>query len=90
MALWKSVETFSSFGAAKVAAEDPLAVETGGGPSASQPPVRTCSACSGDYEDPDRTAWPPDEEEDDLRAEQAQGRALEKTENGDEFPAQEA
>ncbi len=23
--------------------------------------VRACSACAGDYEDPDRTAWTPDE-----------------------------
>jgi hypothetical protein len=27
--------------------------------------MRGCSACAGDYEDPDRTAWPVDEEEDD-------------------------
>jgi hypothetical protein len=24
--------------------------------------LRGCSACAGDYEDPDRTAWPADEE----------------------------
>ncbi|MGB2899290.1 MAG: hypothetical protein WBB89_08500 [Candidatus Acidiferrum sp.] len=24
--------------------------------------VRACSACAGDYEDPDRTAWTPDED----------------------------
>jgi hypothetical protein len=24
--------------------------------------MRACSACAGDYEDPDRTAWPIDEE----------------------------
>ena len=23
--------------------------------------VRACSACAGDYEDPDRTAWTPDD-----------------------------
>ena len=23
--------------------------------------LRACSACAGDYEDPDRTAWAPDE-----------------------------
>jgi hypothetical protein len=27
--------------------------------------MRACSACAGDYEDPDRTAWPTDEEEGD-------------------------
>ncbi len=25
--------------------------------------VRACSACRGDYEDPDRTAWPSEEEQ---------------------------
>jgi hypothetical protein len=25
--------------------------------------LHACSACAGDYEDPDRTAWGPDEEE---------------------------
>lgn len=28
-------------------------------------PVGACSGCAGDYEDPDRTAWEPDEDEDD-------------------------
>jgi hypothetical protein len=27
--------------------------------------MRACSACAGDYEDPDRTAWPPDDGTDD-------------------------
>jgi hypothetical protein len=26
--------------------------------------MRACSACAGDYEDPDRTAWPPDDGDD--------------------------
>jgi len=26
--------------------------------------MRPCSACAGDYEDPDRTAWTPDSAED--------------------------
>ena len=26
--------------------------------------MRACSACAGDYEDPDRTAWTPDGAED--------------------------
>jgi hypothetical protein len=28
--------------------------------------LRACSACGGDYEDPDCTAWGPDESEDDV------------------------
>jgi hypothetical protein len=27
--------------------------------------VSACSACAGDYEDPDRTAWTPDADDDD-------------------------
>jgi len=38
--------------------------------------MRACSACAGDYEDPDRTAWPADEENSD--AEESEGE--------DEFP----
>jgi hypothetical protein len=26
--------------------------------------MRACSACAGEYEDPDRTAWTPDDAED--------------------------
>jgi hypothetical protein len=29
--------------------------------------MRACSACAGDYEDPDRTAWTPDDAEDEER-----------------------
>jgi hypothetical protein len=65
--------------------------------------LSACSACAGDYEDPDRTAWPEDTDEDEANS-QEQGPAKlqegagEKTENeagdadvnDDEFPAQEA
>jgi hypothetical protein len=36
----------------------------GGDFGASPRPLLACSACVGDYEDPDRTAWTPDPEED--------------------------
>jgi hypothetical protein len=56
-------------------------------------PVRACSACPGDYEDPERTAWtpgPPEEEfaEDEFPVSTPvdRGSAIEK-EGGDEFPA---
>jgi hypothetical protein len=42
-----------------------------------------CSACAGDYEDPDRTAWTPDEGEDEERDDGAP-RATD-----EEFPAEE-
>jgi hypothetical protein len=86
MALWKSVENFSGFGAVTMACGDTLLPERCEEPDASPPPLHACSACAGDYEDPDRTAWTQDEEEEDLLAE----KIREKAENGDEFPAKEA
>lgn len=44
--------------------------------------LRACSACAGDYEDPDRTAWTPDDVEDEER-DDAPGATTE------EFPAEE-
>ncbi|MGC0772615.1 MAG: hypothetical protein WB543_06735 [Candidatus Acidiferrum sp.] len=61
-----------------------------GASGASRQLLRACSACAGDYEDPDRTSWTPDREEDE---EWPQKRADEKAEapdeDGDEFPAPE-
>jgi hypothetical protein len=42
--------------------------------------LRACSACAGDYEDPEPTAWPGDEKAEDAR-EDAEDTAE------DEFPA---
>jgi hypothetical protein len=44
--------------------------------------IRACSACAGDYEDPDRTAWAPDDDEED----EAVGAPRGTTE---EFPAED-
>ncbi len=44
--------------------------------------MRACSACAGDYEDPDRTAWTPDEAEDEERDGAMRGGT-------EEFPAEE-
>jgi len=44
--------------------------------------MRACSACAGDYEDADRTAWTPDDAEDEER----DGGPRATTE---EFPAEE-
>jgi hypothetical protein len=43
--------------------------------------VCACSACAGDYEDPDRTAWTPDENDDEDGDDAGQARA-------EEFPAE--
>ncbi|HET8923835.1 MAG TPA: hypothetical protein VFN26_12680 [Candidatus Acidoferrum sp.] len=44
--------------------------------------VRACSACAGDYEDPDRTAWTPDVPD------EVEGAAA-RDAGGEEFPAEE-
>jgi len=45
-----------------------------------------CSACAGDYEDPDRTAWPVDESDED----EGDGGVDDAMETlGKEFPADE-
>ncbi len=44
--------------------------------------LRACSACAGDYEDPDRTAWMPDEAGGEDREEE---RGI----PAEEFPAKE-
>ncbi len=43
--------------------------------------MRACSACAGDYEDPDRTAWTPDDAVDEEREEAPAA-------GGEEIPAE--
>jgi len=44
--------------------------------------MRGCSACAGDYEDPDRTAWTPDDAE-------VEERDSARRDSAEEFPAEE-
>ena len=44
--------------------------------------MRACSACAGDYEDPDRTAWRPDDAEEEERDHARRATT-------EEFPAEE-
>ena len=44
--------------------------------------LRACSACAGDYEDPERTAWTPDEDG-------GEDREEELGIPGEQFPAEE-
>jgi hypothetical protein len=46
------------------------------------PALRACSACAGDYEDPERTAWSPDDPDDEERDERRQAP-------NEEFPAED-
>jgi hypothetical protein len=94
MALWKSVENFSALRTSAAVHGEPLQPAFCGEPPVSLPPLCACSACAGDYEDPDRTVWAPDEEEEDQALESARDIANEKAENdadgGDKFPAKES
>lgn len=91
--LWKSVEISLGFGMDRAAGGRPLQPAFCGVSGASQQPLRACSGCAGDYEDPDRTAWAPNPEEDDEAHwedgghESERASAREQAENDDEFPA---
>ena len=62
---------------------EPAAVRTEESRVGSRPlGLRACSACAGDYEDPDRTAWTPDSSED-------EGGDYEPRVTTEEFPAEE-
>jgi len=60
-------------------------VQAGEQASARVAEMRACSGCAGDYEDPDRTAWPPEDPQ--------QGAAPGERDAADpaaeEFPAEE-
>jgi hypothetical protein len=77
--LWKSVEDYSGLGFGQKATEGLPKPATRSDSGAAPEALRACSACAGDYEDPDRTAWGPDADEDESGEEHM---------SGDEFPAQ--
>ncbi|HXJ04366.1 MAG TPA: hypothetical protein VNH65_04660 [Candidatus Acidoferrum sp.] len=92
--LWKSVENFAGTRIARAAAAAACQPACYRGVEGSQPAQHACSSCAGDYEDPDRTAWTPDMEEDEERLrDAARDRSLEgpeeEGESNDEFPAVE-
>ena len=87
-ALWKSVENLSSPGAHSLSEERLRQSLACGEPNAQTLPVLACSACAGDYEDPDRTAWAPDAEEDEESP--PQQAEEERAEGKEEFPAKDA
>jgi len=97
--MWKSVENFSGPPAGLSAGRRLLqAVRCClSEPGVAQQPLSACSACAGDYEDPDRTAWTPDAEEDETHSEERTHGRLQvwahegaEDESDNEFPAQEA
>ena len=94
--LWKSVENVWGIGVAGAAPTGPRqpSVYRAGEWDDTQPPQLACSSCAGDYEDPDRTAWTLDEEEDeehlrDATRDRSQAGPEEEDEGNDEFPAVE-
>jgi len=89
MALWKSVENFAALGMDRAADRKPLEsrqVKEAGGLEQS---LRACSACAGDYEDPDRTARMPDEDEKDFTPGKARSEGQGKVENGTELDGED-
>ena len=57
--LWKSVENVAGRSIDGISAGQPPDCSNPGIGDAFGPPLRACSACAGDYEDPDRTAGSP-------------------------------
>lgn len=57
--LWKSVENVAGRSTDGISARQPPDNGFDRGRDVSCPPLRACSACAGDYEDPDRTAGSP-------------------------------
>ena len=84
--LWNAVENFSSSGEPQAAQERLTLAAISEPPEATPQALRACSACAGDYEDPDRTARTPDSEDlDELLGESA----TDHDGPDDEFPARE-
>jgi hypothetical protein len=81
MALWKSVENFPALGMDRAADRKQLEPGVYGDSGGLAKSLRACSACDGDYEDPDRTARMPDEEEADLAPEIAREKGQERAED---------
>lgn len=92
--LWKTVDNFSGLRADGLAATRSSQPARAADSSDSRLPLHACSACAGDYEDPDRTAWTPDEGEGgEGSQDEAQYRRPERAGSAgvinDEFPANE-
>ncbi len=65
--LWKTVENFCALLPQPAGDTPSVDAAIAAGKNWKPARVRACSGCAGDYEDPDRTAWPEEgaEEEDD-------------------------
>ncbi|MGB2623444.1 MAG: hypothetical protein WA857_21690 [Candidatus Acidiferrum sp.] len=81
--LWKTVENAAALRRAVDPGHRALAPAACGNSEIAREGLRACSACDGDYEDPDRTARAPDSEDDEGEPDE---RALEEAGGEDEFP----
>ncbi|MGB2645514.1 MAG: hypothetical protein WBG02_13700 [Candidatus Acidiferrum sp.] len=89
--LWKTVENRSVSAPSGAAHHEPLPPALAPAYEAFPQALRACSACAGDYEDPDRTAWTQAAEDDEERLDEAPNENDGDAPAGsDEFPAQEA
>ena len=84
------MDNFSGCGITRSAGGRLLTSAVRGERGGSHQHLNACSACAGDYEDPDRTAWTPDPDEDEeLPRDRAHEKAEGLDEHDDKFPAQE-
>jgi len=87
--LWKSVENFVALGMDRAADRKTLEPGNQGDSAGLEQSLRACSACAGDYEDPDRTARMPDEDEKDFTPGKARSEGQGKVENGTELDGED-
>ena len=93
--LWKTVENRWAPTHPGAALQEPHAATFPAAYEAFSLAFQACSACAGDYEDPDRTAWTTAAEEDEEQLQELVDAAPSEADgdaqvSGDEFPAQEA
>jgi hypothetical protein len=81
--MWKSVENFLRCTCADLQRESHLCAGmiAEAGPA---PPMTACSACAGDYEDPERTAWTVAADQEPAEEQWPEGEAAEEGEAGQE------
>jgi hypothetical protein len=87
--LWNTVENFPALGRERGNNES-LALRLSDRESgATQGALRACSACAGDYEDPDQTAGTPEPGENEGLLGEAGGHLEDAAQQENEFPARE-
>ncbi len=87
--LWNAVENFPALGMERGTGESPALRLAHRESGATQGALLACSACAGDYEDPDQTAGTPEPGENEGLLGEAREHAEDADQQEDEFPARE-